>query len=396
MRTLWDLICDRPNEEWGVYDLSSNMAISIHDIFLNPNGPPGRTEPWEWDLDFIAIREDVTWEMITSDKNPWKDDFIFNKNPNITWKNIIGSPERNWKPEEISSKPNITWKIMLNNPYGPYNDHEWQWDSECVLFNPNITLKILKEDIYTLNTDFKWRKSWEHMVSALSYAASLLDISANMDLNWCWNSISFRNDLTWSFIKKAADNNKDLNWYGISESTAITWDIIIANINYRWEWLFISQNPNITFDIIKNNPNKSIDGKCPQWSSIDIFRNPNATLNWTNSCFDWMDSQSYQLFHYCIFLSPNITIKNIINNPDIKVDYKTLSCNNMDYTFSSNYYRKKLANKTSALIKDELENRVYHPSQHPSNYLSIDEAKIHPLFHFTPKEVKSYYVNQFT
>ena len=390
MKTLWELVCDRPNEEWDVYDLSKNMAISIHDIFLNPNGPPNCAK-WEWDINEIAYREDVTWELIISDKNPWKENLAFNYNPNITWDTIINSPERNWKPEEISANPHITWKIMFNNPHGPFKDPKWKWEFCEICKNLSMTFNDIYGYIDKLNVNYT--KYYDYREECLVYDEDefktkyildqigqhipLLNIIDNIDLDWNWRIISSRDDLTWNFIKTAIDSKKEISWFGISRSSAITWDIVLTNLHLPWDWTFLARNPSIMLDVTIS----TIDENYPLWeknaietcnSHVSIVNHPNIEFN-------------------CKYASesPNITIKDIIDNPHIKWNYEMLSANQMNYWFSSNNNRQKLAKKTSNLIKDELENRVYHPSNHPAAYLPMNEARDHPLYSLTPQEVKT-------
>lgn len=403
MKTLWDLVCARPNEDWNEFYLSKNMAININDIFANPNGIPGRIN-WNWRVDLIAIREDVTWEMIISDKNPWKNDRLFNQNHNITWKNIIlsiddGWPHK-WTPEDISSNPNITWKIMIDNPYGPYNDPNWKWDFSGVCSNKSISFNDIYYNLHTININNVYPDPYIGYVNiedeesrsscALNYMGDhvrIEDISNNINLSWNWNSISFRKDLTWSFIKKAIDSNKDLNWYGISDSTAVTLDIIKANLKLLWSWWFVAQNPNITLDLIWDNLSNGM-----HWYYDYICRNPNINIDDIKkySTHDMMIKihENDEWNYSCSSGSPNIKVKDIINNPDIKWNYHTLSTNKMDYWFSSNYNRQKLANKISNTIKDELEKRVCHPSRHPATWIPWNELKEHPFANMTSHDVK--------
>lgn len=417
IRTLWDLVWDRPNEDWDTSGLSSNMAINISDIFANPNGPPGRIG-WQWQIDQIAVREDVTWEMITSDYNPWKHNSLFHKNPNITWKNIMDSIKNNWphkwKSSEISSNPNITWKIMLDNPYGPYKDPHWKWDfcgvcsNECITFD-NIYNNLHKLNIYYEIAD-RWNfviidddvvKKQQYIIDYMSDHISLSIIVDNIDYNWDWNTISIRDDLEWSFIKIAIDNDKELNWDVISMSSAVTWDNIMENLHLPWSWMYVSHNPNITFDIFITGINEHIIQFDMLMCFYNLSNNPNIDINiikkypdGTTINLNNIDKLIYNWDYNEISISPNITIKDIVDNPNIPWNYKAISCNEMNYWFSSNYNRRKLAKKTSNAIKDELENRVFHPSNHPGNYMSIDELKDHPLIHHTPQEVKLLYIDK--
>ena len=48
-------------------------------------------------------------------------------------------------------------------------------------------------------------------------------------------------------LNKLHDN---YNSYYISHHPDLTWDIIQANPDYKWNWCNISAHPNITWDVI--------------------------------------------------------------------------------------------------------------------------------------------------
>ena len=55
-----------------------------------------------------------------------------------------------------------------------------------------------------------------------------------------------------SFVLENQD--KELNWYALSQNPNITMDIIKENLELPWDWGCISRNPNITIDFIKEYP----------------------------------------------------------------------------------------------------------------------------------------------
>ena len=61
--------------------------------------------------------------------------FIYQVNPNITWKIVQENPDEPWDWDELSANSNITWKIVRENLDKP-------WDWELLSANPNITWEI--------------------------------------------------------------------------------------------------------------------------------------------------------------------------------------------------------------------------------------------------------------
>ncbi len=111
----------------------------------------------------------------------------------------------------------------------------------------------------------------------------------------------------------------------LSQNQNVTWEIVQANPDKRWNYSVLSVNPNITCEIVQANPDKP-------WSYNYLSENP------------------------------NITFEIIRTNTDIEWEYDSLSLN----TFAlekKNFFRKKLQQwfKTSAL-KEELIAKLWHPS----------------------------------
>ena len=58
-----------------------------------------------------------------------------------------------------------------------------------------------------------------------------------------------------------------------SANPNITWEIVQANPNLRWDYYRLSQNPNITGEIVLANPNKP-------WDYVELSRN--TMKKWRN------------------------------------------------------------------------------------------------------------------
>ncbi len=60
-------------------------------------------------------------------------------------------------------------------------------------------------------------------------------------------------------------------------------------------------------------------------------------------------------------------------------------------TYECEECAKRISIKISKVIFEELSVRIYHPSRHPTNYLSIDELVGHPYENITQNELKNMY-----
>ena len=56
-----------------------------------------------------------------------------------------------------------------------------------------------------------------------------------------------------------ANPDKKWSYYMLSYNPNITWEIVNANPDKDWDYFYLSWNPNITFGIVKANPDKDWD-----------------------------------------------------------------------------------------------------------------------------------------
>ena len=104
------------------------------------------------------------------------------------------------------------------------------------------------------------------------------------------------------------------------------WKYILDNPDKKWDYSALSKNPNITWDIVKANPDQPWD-------------------------------------YLYLSLNSNITWEIVKANPDKPWDYELLSSNKMNrFTFPL-CVMKRRAKERSALIKEELVAKAWHPSR---------------------------------
>jgi len=120
------------------------------------------------------------------------------------------------------------------------------------------------------------------------------------DKPWYWRSISSNPNITMEFINNNPDKPGAAHPYGAASEKQLCADgaaahpFGAASEKQRWDWRSISRNPNITMK--------------------DIINNPDKPWNW-----NW------------ISFNPNITIEDIINNPDKPWDWDYISMNKFNY-----------------------------------------------------------------
>ena len=59
----------------------------------------------------------------------------------------------------------------------------------------------------------------------------------------------------WKFIDFHL--GEPINWWNLSESSNITFDMVLVHPELPWDWRHLSWNPNITFENVLAHPEKS-------------------------------------------------------------------------------------------------------------------------------------------
>ena len=124
-------------------------------------------------------------------------------------------------------------------------------------------------------------------------------------------------------------------------------------MEYKGElhWYYVSSNPNITIKDIKENPDKPWD-----WSGISL--NPNITIT------DITENPDKPWNWYCISQSPNITTDYIKENPDKPWDWDGISKNPFTrdkQEYQLQQYRRHLASYRIQQHWHRIRSDPYHP-----------------------------------
>lgn len=331
------------------------LRISI----AKTDNPPGKNEP-KWNRFFIEATN------ATNNLNHHNIFHYLSMNPNLMDKNILDNqkkewcwvelthnasldfvrkfPRKEWNWVVLSSSPRITWKDVIDNP-----DEDWSYYGLSA--NPNINDFIVRE--YP-------RRKWDytHMLSK-NPSISLDYIFATPHKMWNYDNISLREDLMWHHV---VDNPKiPWNYSYLSLNPNITMKIVLENLDKPWDFILLSKCPGITFDDI-------LDNLQFPWSSHEMCQNPNITWD------DIVASHHIIKWNYnSVIMSPGITseaifdniwywnLETISRNPNLSITDHVklgLSLHNswLNYRpyFHTQHYRRKMAMRNLALIKDEL------------------------------------------
>jgi hypothetical protein len=145
-------------------------------------------------------------------------------------------------------------------------------------------------------------------------------ILANPTKEWSWEYISANPNIRWDDIIR----NPNLPWkYDfLSRNPNITVNIINSNIHLPWSFEQLSKNPNITLDFVKKYPNIP-------WCYQKIIKNKSVTYadieNNINFFMNKIDMDEEHLYYSLISKNQNISLSNVLSNPNKKWNYKYLS-----------------------------------------------------------------------
>jgi hypothetical protein len=145
-------------------------------------------------------------------------------------------------------------------------------------------------------------------------------ILANPTKEWSWEYISANPNIRWDDIIR----NPNLPWKYefLSRNPNITVNIINSNIHLPWSFEQLSKNPNITLDFVKKYPNIP-------WCYQKIIKNKSVTYadieNNINFFMNKIDMDEEHLYYSLISKNQNISLSNVLSNPNKKWNYKYLS-----------------------------------------------------------------------
>jgi hypothetical protein len=347
--------------KWNWYSLSVNEKITIEFVVNN------RHLLWRWN----AISKDKYIPEYIFKKYPnfelhWRS---FSTNPSFKMKYVYDNPDRNWDWFTISKHPDLDMGFVINNP-----NKTWLFYHIYNRIDINLNYFIQKYP------EFNWE--WDYLTNNKSI--TLDTIMATKNKSWKWYILTNIYHNRFDLIIKYPDLN--WNWYYLSTSKYLTLDIIEKLINKPWNYKEISYiSPNLlTKEFILKYPynNYKLDNMCSTFTIEDVkdFINTSLELNWTK-----------------ISSSPNITMKDIIENKDFPwnfmgvSDNPNLTCDIInefnkeswitDYISSNDFEgliefsseNMDMAEKCLNKYKEELMIKTWHPSRIMDWCVSIDE-----------------------
>jgi uncharacterized protein len=137
-------------------------------------------------------------------------------------------------------------------------------------------------------------------------------VQANPQKRWDYGILSENPNITWEIVQ--ANPEKSWRYDYLSKNPNITWDIVQANPEKRWSYGYLSENPSITWEIVQANPEK-------QWSYGSLSGNPNIT-------WEIVQANPQTPWNYNILSgNPNITWEIVQANPQKPWKYNILSRN---------------------------------------------------------------------
>jgi hypothetical protein len=185
------VLLEYPMIKWN-YSLCSEY-LPLTDIFNNMT--------IKWDFNEICRRDDITIDLIRQNINcRWNFTFLA-KSSCFTLAEILDNLDFEWKFNDIECNKNLT-EDNLND-----------------LYNKNLELNYSLKNSVDFDTFYSG--------ASLNLNLSLDFIKNNNDINFCWNYIAERSDLTFDFVKYCADSfnedeyNDDGNWQLISINPSI-------------------------------------------------------------------------------------------------------------------------------------------------------------------------------
>lgn len=345
-------------------------------------------------------------------------------NPNIS-KRFVDDHKDYYKKKniyKICMNPNLSYEYLQDYYFNEGVDF-YHFSS-----NPNVNT-----DIFIDNINENW-----NMYNLTINPGIDLNFIDNNDFDWDWNNISYRKDMTQSFIIK--NQRKIWNWIGLSYNKCLDIDFVINsrlpfsnNIlseiakmkdilefpNYYWNYNNLSKNINLSFDFIlakKDLLNWKKIGKQNSITQEIVERHPNLPWNYKelskniNISFDFVKKNITKNWDwYYLSCNPSIKSEDILNNLDMpwedqiwcnpnidmrvvdnicgksyftkesyiyEPNFFSLSYNLFSYHpyFMSEKYRKESCHKSLYDFEEELIKKSCHPKRIMS-YLDIEELK---------------------
>ena len=273
-------ILNNINQKWNWTNISKNPAMTESIIMENSHLP--------WDWVYVSENTSITINLVKwrihnfNNNSETQDNSRHYSVGNITYLSdedleskihkmgtiIIGSL-LSW--HNLTMNTGISIKDMILNSYMPWNGHsighrddltitqaeelfnssgqKWVWKWDYIGENIKITIASINKNLnhlsssnLMLNEKLKYLAKNKHL--------HIDDIMENINLNWCWDIVSTRSDLTLKHILTNTSLNWD--WDYISENLKITIKDVINNIDLKWNFVLLSNNKNLKIeDVVK-------------------------------------------------------------------------------------------------------------------------------------------------
>lgn len=248
--------------------------INWNDVIFNPNTT----------IEMIFEHPEIDWNM-----------YWIYCNANLTFKHVLKYPNHftNWIL--ISELQNLTQHDILDNL-----DLPWDWDIiSCS--NNNFVLDFVEK-----HPEFPWNYEKLTICDWITFDF----IEKHIDLPWDYNELSMRDNLPMEFVMKHMD--KPWNWNEIfkrDDNNACFFDTVDCEVNR-----FYCRNESDNFKLLFETNLRKITINNPHFSSICKDLTINMVLNNIDLKWDW----------YQITIRDFVTMDVIRNNPDLPWNYKKL------------------------------------------------------------------------
>lgn len=305
------------------------------------------------------------------------------------WGNILKNPNTKMEHIELIKNrkvltfcgadivENANFTLDFIERFMPAVDYELHRCTGWKLFdNPHLTFEYLENYIETLKnnsnlTDGTKKRYIRGILDAAvdNPGIKIEDIEDTMlEYEWNWEYAMANPNITEKFVEDNIELLKQYSFYQLSKNRAISMEYIESHCDYPWCWPAVALNPNLTIDFIKKYP-KTPAGN---WIWSNIFRGSIPTNDLDNylsqlspleleEIMMWMGTDIVELeymshvsiprFYRKEFLvtdilktdsrymaiaskSPNITMEDVKNHPEVLWSYSQLSCNqNLTFRF---------------------------------------------------------------
>ena len=224
------------------------------------------------------------------------------------------------------------------------------------------TNELLKKKFYEIilkNPDKPW--DWK----SLSYNQEKITLDLVLKLPhkpWSWNDLSWNPFITLDFINQISSNKNikpNWNWTGISQSSKITFDDVLQNMDKPWDFKLLNANPNLTLEgILKimSNFTKTQQKKIFDWNFISANQNLDFNDVLQNLDLPWVKSE-------------------LARNMNLKIEH----LRKFEKDYFKNYWFE--ISKNSGISMDDIDNNM----DLPWNFEGISEH-----YHLTLDFVKKY------